>query len=397
MDYRSIRIKYLAAQFEEGEKTQRLHIQGYIETYDSTTRSQLQRRLGVPGMHMDPRLGTRAQARDYALKQDNDWYHINYPDWGEKGARKEGTIPLELGVWKSQQGRRTDLEELCDAIHEEPTELAVYLRCPSQYIKYSTGIKRARSLLEQRRVLEYIPNLETHIFYGHTRSGKTRETLKNGHQNMFCPIWNGQKFWFDGYDGQEILLLDEFTGQCTPKQFQRLLDHYVIRLESKGDTVVSNWTKIYITSNLHPEQWFDNWFGVAEEIQQSIMERITSIKKCKSLKKRQKLSWSDLEFPKKAGRSRPVLPSSATSAPLHSRSITSELPEQTTIECEDAQSVAAAAASLLGISWNSETFLPESNVSLQKISPWQKSKMETAKTCNRHRSEDRARYSQTRG
>ena len=63
------------------------------------------------------------------------------------------------------------------------------------------------------------------------------------------------KFW-DGYQGQKNVVIDEFRGTIGIHNMLRWLDRYPVIVEIKGSSVVLNAETIWITSNLHPSSWY---------------------------------------------------------------------------------------------------------------------------------------------
>lgn len=63
------------------------------------------------------------------------------------------------------------------------------------------------------------------------------------------------KFW-DGYRGQENVVIDEFRGTVSISHLLRWFDRYPVLVEVKGSSVVFNARKIWITSNLSPRHWY---------------------------------------------------------------------------------------------------------------------------------------------
>ena len=61
-------FRYLIAQLEKAPKTDRIHIQGYIEFSEKKSIREIRKLL--PGIHLEKRKGTRQQARDYCKKQE---------------------------------------------------------------------------------------------------------------------------------------------------------------------------------------------------------------------------------------------------------------------------------------------------------------------------------------
>ena len=67
------------------------------------------------------------------------------------------------------------------------------------------------------------------------------------------------KFLFNGYDGQKILLLDDFKGDIDLTRLYRLLDRWPYRCNVKNGYKYAQWTKIYITSNSTPDKWYSTY------------------------------------------------------------------------------------------------------------------------------------------
>lgn len=309
LDLDDLQIRSATFQLEPTKKGG-VHVQAYFEFYVKLRITQVKQRLQDNTLHSEQRKGTRHQARDYCLKDDSPFFAVNYPEWADHGHRIPGTEPVQLGTFRCKQGHRTDLDQVTDAIKDGKSEAEIFEACPSQYIKYSTGIRRARNLKGRSRLNKYHP-ITVHVLWGDTRSNKTRTVLdKYGPQNVYTPIYSAsaQKFWFNDYDGQKILLINEFYGQARTAIMQQLLDHYRMSVESKGDTVISNWDKIYITSNIHPKDWYNSWANIPDKVQESFIERISTIKFMKSRKKIKK-TWDDIPEVEA-----PVLPST-TSGP----------------------------------------------------------------------------------
>ena len=79
------------------------------------------------------------------------------------------------------------------------------------------------------------------IYYieGPTGIGKTYGIFER-FPDAYRPIVSGDKVWFDGYDGQETLLLDELRGNIKMSMLLQLLDPYPLKVEVKGGTVQQN-------------------------------------------------------------------------------------------------------------------------------------------------------------
>jgi len=63
------------------------------------------------------------------------------------------------------------------------------------------------------------------------------------------------KFW-DGYNGQQHVVIDEFRGSIDISHMLRWLDRYPVIVEVKGSSTCLVATTIWITSNLDPRDWY---------------------------------------------------------------------------------------------------------------------------------------------
>lgn len=93
-----------------------------------------------------------------------------------------------------------------------------------------------------------------HVFWGATGTGKSRRAWGEAGLDAY-PKDPATKFW-DGYQGQKNVVIDEFRGTIGIHNMLRWLDRYPVIVEIKGSSVVLNAETIWITSNLHPSSWY---------------------------------------------------------------------------------------------------------------------------------------------
>lgn len=62
--------------------------------------------------------------------------------------------------------------------------------------------------------------------------------------------------WFDGYQGQELVIVDEFRGTGNLSQLLRLMDRYPMVVPVKGGMVQWRPHQVIMTSNLTLDQMF---------------------------------------------------------------------------------------------------------------------------------------------
>lgn len=115
------------------EKVSCEHFQGYIELKEKKTLAALKKWL--PTAHFEARRGTREQARDYCMKEES---------------RLEG--PWEHGVWDTNQGARSDIHNVKDAIYAGASKRAIFDEYPEIAAKYPRFVDQCINFAQQDKV-----------------------------------------------------------------------------------------------------------------------------------------------------------------------------------------------------------------------------------------------------
>lgn len=138
---------------------------------------------------------------------------------------------------------------------------------PSEiYIRYYTNLHKIRVDSEK-------PNFRSvtaHVYWGPTGTGKSHTAWDRAGPDAFSKDPR-TKFWC-GYQGQSVIIIDEFRGAIDISHMLRWLDRYPCRVETKGSSRILNGTSFYITSNLHPREWYSD---LDPETYQALERRLT--------------------------------------------------------------------------------------------------------------------------
>ncbi len=117
---------------------------------------------------------------------------------------------------------------------------------------------------------------EVYVFWGPTGTGKSRRAWEEAGVGAYskCPR---TKFW-DGYQTQGNVVMDEFRGGIDVAHLLRWFDRYPVRVEIKGSTKPFWGTKIWITSNISPVEWFmKDGVGLDDATFEALNRRFTSV------------------------------------------------------------------------------------------------------------------------
>ena len=103
---------------------------------------------------------------------------------------------------------------------------------------------------------------------------------------LTLPQSAGMKTWFDGYDAQEVLIIDEFSSQIPLDYLKKLLDSTPMRVETKGSTRKANWRYVIVTSQHNPDNWYKGWREIEIEDKNAIAARFSRIGECSLAEKK---------------------------------------------------------------------------------------------------------------
>lgn len=223
------------------------HLQGYISLASKQRLTWLKSNVNARG-HFEIRRGTQDQAIAYCKKEGD------FVEFGE--------------VPSSNQGKRTDIEKAKALLDDGHKLSEIADECFAVFLKYERSLRAYSMLRATKR--DWIT--EVYVLWGTTGSGKTRRVHEQ-EEDLWVACDN-QLRWFDGYEGQEAVLFDDFVSIKNEKFgfLLQLLDRYEMRVPVKGGFV--NWAprRVYFTSNLPFEEWFT---GVSPSSFAALKRRIT--------------------------------------------------------------------------------------------------------------------------
>ena len=198
--------------------------------------------------HCEPAKGSSAQNLSYCSKEETYSGGIRY----QRG---------DFQRLDGKQGRRTDLERAVDLVRQGKSLEEINDAVPIAVIKYHKGLLFSRNITINATAAKAFSRVCI-VCYGRAGSGKSqwaREYAQVRSLRVFSKFLSKSSDvqWFDGYDGEEVLLLDDFTDSAV--SFRELLvwlDVYKHTVQTKGGVVNAAWRHVIITSNSEPSTWY---------------------------------------------------------------------------------------------------------------------------------------------
>lgn len=226
-------LKYIIVG-QEVASTGQHHLQGYLECKNPQAMQAVKEGLGWPSCHLEPRMGKQEDAINYCKKEGKWW---------------------EAGV-KANQGSRSDLEAIKKALDEGANMYDVAQINFGDFIRYYRGFASYRGLV--RAMPRGVPLVLW--FWGESGSGKTMAVsalCEKVDAYWLTPSSTG--LWWDGYDGESVVVLDELRGSWLPHStLLRLLDGSPYRAQQKGAMVALRAHTFYITTNKPPHMTYED-------------------------------------------------------------------------------------------------------------------------------------------
>lgn len=165
-----------------------------------------------------------------------------------------------------KQGQRSDLEDVKDSILAGANYSSLVESHFKQAVRYQRSLCNIIELVRPDR--QEPP--EVYVYWGDTGLGKSRKAHEE------CPeaYWKTYGDWWDGYDGHESVIIDEFYGWLKIDFLLRLLDRYPLQVPVKGGFRKFVAKKVIFTSNKSPLEWYPN---IAEVHRRALERRFTSV------------------------------------------------------------------------------------------------------------------------
>lgn len=245
-----VQCKYIVFGYEIGESGTP-HLQGFIYFDDAKTLSTLKKKIHKTA-HFEIANGTPLQAATYC--------------------KKDGRFE-ERGELPCSQGKRNDLDVLKDKIVRGMKVDEIVMDKPIMYHQYGRTLHKIEDLMMRKK----FRNFQTigEWIYGPTATGKSSLAFEGYHPDTHYVYKYDNSDWQDGYEQQDIVIIDEFRGQLPLNALLTMIDrhpnHFMKRRGREPLPFVSK--KVIITSSMHPSDVFKNLS--ADDKLEQLYRRIT--------------------------------------------------------------------------------------------------------------------------
>lgn len=249
-------IKYFVFQREKGNEKQTEHLQMYIE-FNIGKRFSFIKNL-FPKAHIEERKGSKTQARKYCMKEDT----------------RLGQV-YEFGEFV-ESGERSDLTDAFTMIQNGATDFEIYsaypnlIRCPKLLDTY-----RQKYLEETYR--KQFRNVKVYYIYGDSGIGKSRYVSEKFGYDKIYRVTQYSKNYFDDYQGEKIIVFEEFRSQIKISEMLNYLDGHPCYLPCRFNNKIACYDTVYILSNWNFDRQYELEQREEKKTYQAFKRRITEI------------------------------------------------------------------------------------------------------------------------
>lgn len=246
-------------QFEVAPATGTLHVQGFFVCVVNWRPSKV-KRVFFDAVGQRPCFfnlnGSIADSDKYTSKEDTrltEVQRVELCPWlmEDQVQGREGVIPNQ------EQGRRKDLEVVQEALDAGTSMAEIASNHFASFVRYNKGFEKYRMLRQPGRSWQ----TEVEVIIGPPGVGKTYYVQHKYPNAFWLSQPNGGTLWFDGYDGQEVVVIDEFYGWMQRALFQRCVDSSPLQVPVKGGMVSWLAKRVLVLSNQRPSNWWQIGLG----------------------------------------------------------------------------------------------------------------------------------------
>ncbi len=235
-------VKYLVFQQEIGEEQSGHHIQGYIHFAGVKRATTLATMFGCKPEAFQMSRGSPQDNKNYCTKDET---------------RKAGCTFFEHGSVPPEERSRSDLKRACEVLKDDGME-ALIEELPHTFAQYPRGMEALNAHYQSKRLKTVHRTVQVYVLWGDPGSGKSywAQNFKPGDSYTLPVSRKGSETWFNNYQGEKVLIIEDFAGKIDYRSMLQILDNYPIQVQIKGGHVWAEWDYVLITSNFDPQTWY---------------------------------------------------------------------------------------------------------------------------------------------
>lgn len=266
---KALNIDYCVKCDEIGLEDNTPHFQGFLYRSEAIRFSTLQNAFEKCA-HLEMAKGTCQQNFDYVTKGGK------WKDTEKSKTTVQNTLFVYGEMPFERQGARNDLVDVRDMIIQGCTNSEIFEEMPNMLL-HTEKLDKARQAILRDKYRAVFRQLKVHYLWGESRSGKTSSVM-NKHGYCNCYRVTDYQHPFDGYEGQSVMIFDEFRSQLPIADMLNYLDGYPLELPARFNNHTACYEEVYLISNIPLERQYTDKQREEPETFKAFTNRIQDVK-----------------------------------------------------------------------------------------------------------------------
>lgn len=238
-----------------------------------------------PKVHRERVAGTSAENRAYVLKdgpkynkqEDGTYSYTDSSGKDHNGVNYSATFEEWGEMPQEQQGKSKASETIVAMVKDGASNMEIVNAVAVAY-KDLDKIERMRSMYRDASFATKWRDLEVTYIFGPSGVGKTRSVMDAyGYDSVYRVT--DYKHPFDTYDGQDVIIFEEFRGGLKHGDMLNYLDGYPLLLPCRYFNRQACYTKVFIITNIPPDEQYQ---GIDQASREAFFRRFTLISRFKA-------------------------------------------------------------------------------------------------------------------
>ena len=243
-------VKWGVFALERGDLNEGLHIQGAIQFVNAKTWTAVRKLLELkPGDELAEFKASQATNAAYCQKGRQ-----SKEEWNEFGVEGEN-YGLDVDILKiigeppkPGEAKVNQWDDIRQAIENGWSDMDIVAKWPQEGIRCQSAIAKYRLLFD--RANADWRDVKVYYIHGETGTGKTSSICRHfGYPNVYR-VTNYNSGAFDMYDGQDVILYEEFRSSFKLEQMLNYLDGHPVEIPCRYANKLLKATKIFIVTNI---------------------------------------------------------------------------------------------------------------------------------------------------
>jgi hypothetical protein len=144
-------------------------------------------------------------------------------------------------------------------IYNNMSDIELSKKYPKYYFRYSNKLDKIRETIQHEKS-NYFRDVEVYYIYGESRTGKTYNVISSCKEKdlSYYRVTDYQRDPFYGYNGEEVMIFDEYHSDIPLNCFLTYLEGYErTQLPSRYRNRFALYTKVYIISNVSLDKQYE--------------------------------------------------------------------------------------------------------------------------------------------